>query len=119
MDLLGNSVSDLAGVALGVSHVQPDTAVRWHRQGFKLFWRWKSRTGKVGRPKIALEIRTLIRRMSRENPSWGIPRVLSPFSCLTTRRNGRNAKRLRAFEFLGQYGISLQGEVNGEAKTSR
>ena len=62
--------------------VQPDTVIRWHRQGFKLFWRWKSRTGKVGRPKIELEIRSLIRRMSRENPSWGIPRIQSELALL-------------------------------------
>ena len=46
--------------------VQPDTVVRWHQQGFKLFWHCKSRRGKVGRPKIEAEIRRLIRRMSRE-----------------------------------------------------
>ncbi len=62
--------------------VQPDTAVGWHQQGFKLFWRWKSRTGKVGRPKIELEIRRLIRRMSRENPSWGVPRIQSELALL-------------------------------------
>ncbi|MCH9015916.1 MAG: transposase [Gemmatimonadetes bacterium] len=56
--------------------VRPDTVVRWHRQGFKLFWRWKSRF-KVGRPRIDAEIRALIRRMSRENPSWGVPRIQS------------------------------------------
>jgi hypothetical protein len=49
--------------------VQPDTVVRWHRQGFKLYWRWKSRPGKTGRPPIEREIRDLIRRMSRENPT--------------------------------------------------
>ena len=57
--------------------VQPDTVIRWHRTGFRLFWRWKSRSGKVGRPKTDLEIRRLIRRMSRENPSWGVPRIQS------------------------------------------
>ena len=57
--------------------VQPDTVVRWHRSGFRLFWRWKSRTGRVGRPKIEREIRRLIRRMSQENPSWGVPRIQS------------------------------------------
>ncbi|MCH7597397.1 MAG: transposase [Planctomycetes bacterium] len=56
--------------------VRPDTVVRWHRQGFKLFWRWKSRF-KVGRPRIDAEIRRLIRRMSRENPTWGVPRIQS------------------------------------------
>ncbi|MGB2985105.1 MAG: integrase core domain-containing protein [Phycisphaerae bacterium] len=62
--------------------VQPDTVVRWHREGFRLFWRWKSRTGKVGRPKIRAEIRNLIRRMSRENPLWGTPRIQSELALL-------------------------------------
>jgi hypothetical protein len=62
--------------------VQPDTVVRWHREGFKLFWRWKSRSGKVGRPPTDLEIRKLIRRMSRENPSWGVPRIQSELALL-------------------------------------
>jgi transposase InsO family protein len=62
--------------------VQPDTVVGWHRQGFKLFWRWKSRTGKVGRPKIEADIRRLIERMSRENPLWGTPRIQSELALL-------------------------------------
>ena len=57
--------------------VQPETVARWHRQGFQLYWRWKSRTGKRGRPCISAEIRELIRRMSRENLTWGAPRILS------------------------------------------
>ena len=57
--------------------VQPETVIRWHRQGFKLYWRWKSRKRKPGRPPIDREIRDLIRRMSRENPTWGAPRILS------------------------------------------
>jgi len=57
--------------------VQPETVIKWHRQGFKLYWRWKSRRGKPGRPCIEREIRDLIRRMSRENPTWGAPRILS------------------------------------------
>ena len=62
--------------------MQPGTVVRWHRQGFKLVWRWKSRTGKVGRPTIELEIRSLIRRTSRENPSWGVSRIQSVLALL-------------------------------------
>ncbi len=62
--------------------VQPDTVVRWHRQGFKLYWCWKSQTGKVGRPKIELEIRRLIRRMSQENSTWGVPRIQSELALL-------------------------------------
>ena len=50
--------------------VQPETVIKWHRQGFKLYWKWRSRPGKPGRPRIKREIRDLIRRMSRENPTW-------------------------------------------------
>jgi transposase InsO family protein len=57
--------------------VRPETVIHWHQQGFKLYWRWKSRAGKAGRPPIEREIRDLIRRMSRENPTWGAPRILS------------------------------------------
>ena len=55
--------------------VKPETVIKWHRKGFKCYWRWKSRGGRVGRPKIDQEIRDLIRRMSRENPIWGVPRI--------------------------------------------
>src|SRR4029077_19753682 len=55
--------------------VKPETVIKWHRQGFKCYWRWKSRAGRVGRPRIDQEIRDLIRRISRENPVWGVPRI--------------------------------------------
>ena len=51
--------------------VKPETVVSWHRQGFRLFWNWKSCHGKPGRPRTSKEIRELIQRMSRENPLWG------------------------------------------------
>jgi hypothetical protein len=54
--------------------VEPETILRWHRAGFKAFWRWKSRT-RVGPPKIDRGLRELIRQMSRENPTWGAPRI--------------------------------------------
>ena len=54
--------------------VKPETILRWHRSGFKAFWRWKSRN-RAGRPKVDRELRDLIRRMSRENPLWGAPRI--------------------------------------------
>jgi hypothetical protein len=54
--------------------VQPETVTRWHRRGFRAYWHWKSRhVG--GRPRIDSEIRALMRRMSRENPLWGAPRI--------------------------------------------
>ena len=48
--------------------------MRWHRAGFRVYWRWKSRS-RGGRPKIEAEFRALIRRMNRENPLWGAPRI--------------------------------------------
>jgi putative transposase len=55
--------------------VKPDTVIRWHRTGFRLFWTWKSRRHRRGRPQVPQEVRVLIRRMSRENPLWGAPRI--------------------------------------------
>ena len=55
--------------------VQPDTVVAWHRKGFRLFWTWKIRRGQPGRPTVPREVRDLIRRMCRENPGWGAPRI--------------------------------------------
>jgi hypothetical protein len=54
--------------------VEPQTVVRWHRAGFRLFWRWKSQS-RSGRPRVPLEIRRLIREMSLANPLWGAPRI--------------------------------------------
>ena len=54
--------------------VQPETLVRWHRAGFRCYWRWKSRP-RGGRPQIETDLRALIRRMSIENPLWGAPRI--------------------------------------------
>jgi transposase InsO family protein len=53
--------------------VTPDTVVRWHRKGFKLFWKFKSKG--PGRPQVDREIRDLVRKMAAANPSWGAPRI--------------------------------------------
>jgi len=68
MTRLWPSLLDLSQV------VKPETILRWHRSGFKAFWCWKSRN-KAGRPKVDREVRELIRRMSRDNPLWGAPRI--------------------------------------------
>lgn len=62
------------GVLRSIIVVQPETVVRWHRQGFKAFWRLKSRSAR-GRPKVPKEIRDLIREISLANPLWGAPRI--------------------------------------------
>jgi hypothetical protein len=54
--------------------IRPETLVRWHRAGFRCYWRWKSRP-LGGRPQIDTELRVLIQRMSMENPLWGAPRI--------------------------------------------
>ena len=53
--------------------VKPDTLIRWHRKGFRLFWRWKSRP--VGRPRLPRDLQELIRKMAAENPTWGEERI--------------------------------------------
>jgi transposase InsO family protein len=57
-----------------ITIIRPETLVRWHRAGFRRYWRWKSRL-LGGRPQIATDLRVLIRRMSIENPLWGAPRI--------------------------------------------
>ena len=54
--------------------VRPETVIGWHRAGFRLYWRWRSRPGR-GRPKIAEEVRVLIRRLANDNPDWGAPKI--------------------------------------------
>ena len=57
-----------------VTILQPETLVRWHRAGFRRYWRWKSNS-RGGRPRIEIELRALIRQMSTENQLWGAPRI--------------------------------------------
>jgi hypothetical protein len=57
-----------------VTIVQPETLVRWHRAGFRRYWRWKSNS-RGGRPRMKIELRALIRQISTENQLWGAPRI--------------------------------------------
>jgi hypothetical protein len=61
-------------VLRAITIIRPGTLVRWHRAGFRRYWRWKSRF-LGGRPQIDAELRALIRRMSADNPLWGAPRI--------------------------------------------
>jgi len=73
--------------------VQPQTVVRWHRRGFRYYWRWKSR--RRGRPKIDPEIRALVRRMCLANPLWGAPRIHGELLKRTHRKVGRSSRQNR------------------------
>src|SRR5215467_11870437 len=57
-----------------IAIVRAETIVRWHRAGFRRYWRWKSRA-RGGRPKVPMEIQRLIREMSLANRLWGAPRI--------------------------------------------
>jgi transposase InsO family protein len=91
--------------------VKPETVICWHRAGFRLFWRWRSRHRRPGRPKVSEEIRQLIRRMKTENPTWGAPRIhgellqlgfdiSEPTVSRYLRRLGRNRDESRAKRWL-------------------
>ena len=75
--------------------VQPATVLAWHRKGFQLYWRWKSRANPVGRPRLDLEIRRLIRRMARENPTWGRRRIQAELALL-----GYNVAELTVAKYM-------------------
>src|SRR5215471_12355373 len=55
--------------------VKPETVLGWRRKGFRMFWAWKVRRGKPGRPSVPKDVRKLIRKLSHENPLWGAPRI--------------------------------------------
>ena len=74
--------------------VTPDTVVRWHRQGWRLFWRWKSRS-RGGRPHLSLEVQELILTMSRENRLWGTERIRGELLKLGIVVSNRSIRRYR------------------------
>lgn len=105
--------------------VRPETVIRWHRRGFKAYWRLKSQRRRPGRPPTPHETRELIRRMARENPTWGAPRVHGELAKLgidvsertvarfMPRRSADPAKRLRWKQFLAahRYAIAAPGRM--------
>jgi putative transposase len=74
--------------------VTPDTVVRWHRAGWRLYWRWRSRAP-VGRPRLSAEVRALIGRMSQENPLWGSERIRGELLKLGIAVSNRSIRRYR------------------------
>jgi hypothetical protein len=85
-----------------ITIVRPETIVRWHRKGFRAFWRWRSRP-LGGRPQIDKEVRYLIRRMSFENPLWGAPH--NDGSCIRLRPERR--KEAKCEYTQGRYKVQV------------
>ena len=89
--------------------VKPETVIAWHRRGWRLFWKWKSKPTTYGRPNVPFEVIELIRKMSRENPLWGAPRIHGELIMLginvsestvakyMVRRRGRPTQNWKAF----------------------
>jgi hypothetical protein len=72
---VGVAVPRLDGLAFVAGHCQARNSGCWHRKAFRLFWTWKIRRGRTGRPAVPHDVRDLIRRKSKENPGWGAPRI--------------------------------------------
>ena len=72
--------------------VKPDTVLRWHRRGFRCYWRWKSRPRGPGRPRIPRAVQVLIRQMCHANPTWGAPRIHGELRRCCMVRPGRPVK---------------------------
>jgi hypothetical protein len=77
-----------------ITVIRPETLVRWHRAGFRHYWRWKSRS-LGGRPQMDTELRALIRQMSIENPLWFLVRTLAQCSNVDCRPRARPRHNFR------------------------
>lgn len=74
--------------------VNPDTVVRWHRKGFKLYWRRKSNRGKGGRPPLDPSVRAIVFKMADANPTWGAPKIHGELLMLGIEISERSISRL-------------------------
>jgi hypothetical protein len=91
--------------------VKPETVLAWHRAGFRLFWTWKVRHGQPGRPVISREVRDLIRKMCRENPGWGAPRIHGE-----ARHRHRREQRQQVYGAPAKAAVSDLAHVPGESR---
>jgi putative transposase len=74
--------------------VRPETVIHWHRQGWRLFWRWRSRS-RLGRPRLSAGVRGLIAAMARDNPRWGSERIRGELRKLGIAVSKRSVQRYR------------------------
>ena len=94
--------------------VQPETVVRWHRAGFKLYWTWRSRHRScAGRKCVSGELRELIFRMVAENPTWGAPRIHGELKMLGFDISERTVLRLCLAKIPSAFGFIAFRPTNG------
>lgn len=87
--------------------VKPDTVIRWHRAGWRLFWRRRSRARSPGRPPVDADLRTLIRRMWRDNITWGENRIAGELAKLGYRVSPRTVARYRPSGLSRRRGVAM------------
>ena len=75
-------------------YVHPETVIRWHRSGWRLYWWWRSRT-RLGRPRLSADVRALIRQMASDNPLWGTERIRGELLKLDLIVSARSIRRYR------------------------
>jgi putative transposase len=102
--------------------VKPETVIKWHRQGFRLYWRCKSKAP-VGRPKIDKEIRELIGKMSRETPLWGVPRLQAELRLLGYARRmvpdlTSELRQMQAWLELDRIEVAERGDLAARLRRS-
>jgi hypothetical protein len=92
--------------------IQPETILRWHRAGFRVLWRWKSRN-RAGRLRINRGLRDLIRRMSLENPLWGASRIHGEL--LKLGFEGGPINRLEIYGATSEVAVAIVEDVSAES----
>ncbi len=104
-----------SGWRVHLAMVHPDTVIRWHRRGWRLYWTWRSRT-QLGRPRLSGEVRELIARLSRENRLWGTERIRGELLKLGIVVSHRSIRRYRWHKPLGggqRWRTFLANQVHG------
>src|ERR1035438_7922961 len=94
--------------------VKPETVIGWHRKGFRLYWTWKVRHVRPGRPAVSREVRKLIRTMSRENPLWG--GTPHPRRIAQSRHRCRRDQRRQVHRTQSEAAVAKLADIPGESR---
>jgi hypothetical protein len=115
---LGCPAAHLVRLATGPTAFQPQTIIGWHRLGFRLFWRWKSRT-RPGRPPVDRDLIRLIQRMWHANPTWGSRRIQAELAKLGIQVSDSTIRKYRPAKNQWGRRLGLRGHANPEMPWGR